>query len=85
MHPRLQPDLSLLFDLPATVAAGRIAGQARERDRFEQERLDFHERVRRAYLERARSAPQRITVIDADQSRETVARQLEEAVARICS
>jgi len=85
VHPRLQPDLSLLFDLPATVAAGRIAGQARERDRFEQERLDFHERVRRAYLERARSAPQRITVIDADQSRETVARQLEEAVARICS
>lgn len=41
----LQPDLSLLFDLPAAVAAGRIAGQARDRDRFEQERLDFHERL----------------------------------------
>ncbi|EXI71072.1 MAG TPA: dTMP kinase [Candidatus Accumulibacter phosphatis] len=85
VHPLLQPDLSLLFDLPAAVAAGRIAGQARTRDRFEQERLDFHERVRLAYLERARLAPRRITVIDADQSPEKVGRQLEEAIARFCS
>jgi len=85
VHPLLQPDLSLLFDLPAAVAARRIAGQARARDRFEQERLDFHERVRLAYLERARSAPRRITVIDAEQSPERVANQLEEAVARLCS
>ena len=85
VHPLLQPDLSLLFDLPATVAAERIAGQARDRDRFEQERCDFHERVRLAYLERARSAPQRITVIDASQSLEKVSKQLEEAVTRFCS
>ncbi len=85
VHPLLQPDLSLLFDLPAAVAAERIAGQAREPDRFEQERFDFHQRVRLAYLERARSAAQRITVIDAEQSREIVSKQLEEAVARLCS
>jgi len=85
VHPLLQPDLSLLFDLPAAVAARRIADQARDRDRFELEQFEFHERVRLAYLERARSAAQRITVIDADQSPEIVSKQIEERLASLCS
>ncbi|MCM8611331.1 dTMP kinase [Accumulibacter sp.] len=84
VHPLLQPDLSLLFDLPAAVAARRIAEQARDRDRFEMEHVTFHERVRLAYLERARVAPQRITVIDADQSPERVSKQIEERISTLC-
>jgi dTMP kinase len=68
VHGHLQPDLTLLFDLPSAVAGLRIAAQARDRDRFEQERADFHERVRLAYLERAAAAPQRFAVVDADQA-----------------
>ena len=60
-----KPSLTLVFDVPAEVAAQR-RGQAREADRFEQEARDFFQRVRDAYLARARREPQRIKVIDAD-------------------
>ncbi|WP_434633265.1 dTMP kinase [Chromobacterium sp. CV08] len=63
----LQPDLTLLFDLPTEVAAGRMAG-TRVPDRFEQEAADFHRRVRAAYLRRAEEASQRIVVLDAGRS-----------------
>ncbi|MFN6961031.1 MAG: dTMP kinase [Rhodocyclaceae bacterium] len=63
-----QPDLTLLFDLPVEVAIQRMNGAARQLDRFEREKTDFHERVRAAYLARARQMPERIKVIDAQQS-----------------
>lgn len=84
VHGHLQPDLTLLFDLPFAVARERIALQTRELDRFEQERADFHERVRLAYLERAAAAGPRIRVIDADQPLETIKKLVEECVASIC-
>ena len=65
VHPDLQPDLTLLFDLPPAVAAARVASTGAEPDRFEREQRDFFERVRAAYLERAQGAPHRICVIDA--------------------
>ncbi len=66
VHPGLQPDLTLLFDLPPAVAAARVAGTGEAPDRFERERRDFFERVRAAYLERAEASNGRIRVIDAD-------------------
>jgi len=84
VHAHLQPDLTLLFDLPSLVAQRRITAQARALDRFERERLDFHERVRRAYLERAAAEPQRIHVIDADQTPEKVQNTLENIVITYC-
>jgi dTMP kinase len=60
----LAPDLTLLLDLP--VAHGRArASQRGTLDRIEAERDDFFERVRAAYLARARAEPQRFRVIDA--------------------
>jgi len=85
VHGHLQPDLTLLFDLPHSVAQGRIAAQARGLDRFEQERADFHERVRDAYLERAAAAPQRIHVVDANQTPVDIRKELEQTIASICS
>lgn len=84
VHGHLQPDLTLLFDLPFTVARERIVLQTRELDRFEQERADFHERVRLAYLERAATAPQRMKIIDADRSLEEIKKSVEENVLSIC-
>ena len=84
VHGHLQPDLTLVFDLPFSVARERIALQTRELDRFEQERADFHERVRQAYLERAAAAPQRIRVIDANRPLEEIKKTVEEITANIC-
>ena len=84
VHGHLQPDLTFLFDLPPEVAEERIAVQGRELDRFEQERADFHVRVRQAYLERAMSAPQRIKVINADQPLGLIKKQVDETLHKYC-
>ena len=84
VHGHLQPDLTLLFDLPSSIASRRIAAQARELDRFELERAEFHERVRLAYLDRAAAAPQRIRVIDADQAPELIETLIQETLIRYC-
>jgi dTMP kinase len=78
-----QPDLTLLFDLPIGIAAQRMAGAARQLDRFEQEKADFHERVRAAYLRRAEEDPARIRVIDSSQTIETIKKQLEEIISGV--
>ena len=84
VHGDLQPDLTLLFDLPLDVARERIVLASRVLDRFEQERADFHERVRQAYLERAHSAPARIHVVNAQQSIDNIRRELEKIVSIRC-
>ena len=60
----LQPDLTLLFDIPVEQGMKRVAGRG-EADRFEVESVRFFERVRAAYLERAAASPQRFRIIDA--------------------
>jgi dTMP kinase len=77
----LQPDLTLWFDLPASVAAQRRAA-ARAADRLEQEDLAFFDRVRAGYARRATAEPQRIVRIDADQPRESVWAQVAQAALR---
>lgn len=81
VHGHIQPDLTLLFDLPTEVARERIALTERHLDRFEQEKADFYARVRQAYLERAASYPDRIRVIQADHSLESVRKTLEDIIA----
>ena len=84
VHGHLQPDVTFLFDLEPVAAGERIAAQGRALDRFEQERSDFHVRVRQAYLERAASAPQRIRVINADQPLGAIKNLVEETVLTHC-
>jgi dTMP kinase len=84
VHGHLQPHLTLLFDLPSAVARRRIAAQERSLDRFEREQADFHERVRKAYLERAAAAAQRIRVIDADQAPDIIENLIKKAVVDYC-
>jgi dTMP kinase len=63
---RRDPDRTYLFDLPVDAALARVAKRrGASFDRFEEEDRDFHERVRAAYLRRARKEPRRFVVIDA--------------------
>ncbi len=72
VHPGLQPDLTLLLDLPASSAAQRLRAQARIADRFEQESEAFFARVRQQYLDLASEQPTRWRVIDASGGLEQV-------------
>lgn len=60
----LLPDVTFLLDVPAEVAKNRHNEAGRQYDRLEAEALDFHERVRHAFLGRAKDHPERIIVID---------------------
>jgi len=78
----LQPDLTLLFDIPIEVARQRLASNA-SLDRFELEQGEFFERVRQAYLARATKMPQRFIVIEAEKSISEVKQKLSEVIATL--
>ena len=84
VHGQLQPDLTFVFDLAPQIAGERISGQRRELDRFEQEKADFHDRVRSAYLQRAQECPERIRVIDAAMPIAEIERLVEKELATLC-
>lgn len=79
VHGDLQPDLTLLLDLPVELGLARAAKRS-DADRFEREPAAFFERVRNAYLARARSAPGRFSIIDASLSPDEVWAQIEIAL-----
>jgi dTMP kinase len=78
----LQPDLTLLFDVPVAVSLARLA-EARTPDKFERENADFFEKLRRSYLARAAENPARFRVIDANQSLEKVKVLVADIIASI--
>lgn len=63
VHPHLQPDLTLLFDVPLEVARARLDA-TRSLDKFEQEKTDFFAATRNEYLRRAAQFPQRFRLVD---------------------
>jgi dTMP kinase len=78
----LQPDITILFDVPVEISIARLAG-ARSPDKFERESADFFTRIRNAYLERASKNPQRFRVIDGSKSLEEVAKAVKDVIATI--
>lgn len=82
VHPDLQPDLTLFFDVPVEVARQRLSNNV-SLDRFEQEQADFFERVRAGYYKRIQENPQRYVVIDAAQTLDIVKYKLEEIILTI--
>jgi dTMP kinase len=83
VQARLQPDLTILFDVSPGVARQRT-GRKRGPDRFERERAAYYRRVHDAYRRRARENPRRIRVLDAAGSRSEVKAKLEEILTRFC-
>jgi dTMP kinase len=82
VHGDLQPDLTLLFDVANEVAQARLSA-TREPDRFELEKMDFHARVRQAYLRRAERFPERIRIIDGSGTLDEVRTQLVAILERV--
>ncbi len=85
----MSPDLTLLFDCPVEIGLARTAQRRAQsksdrpqEDRFEREKLEFHERVRQGFLELARAEPGRFRVIDASGSIEQVTEQVRELIDR---
>jgi dTMP kinase len=80
----MKPNLTVLVDVPVEVGQGRK--QSDVLDRLEQERVEFHERVREGYLRTARRAPGRFKVVDgalpADELERLVFRYVEEVLKR---
>ncbi|MDO7597629.1 MAG: dTMP kinase [Pseudomonadota bacterium] len=64
----LKTDVTFLFDLPVEIGQQRVLSRNQGIDRFEQEKVDFFQRIRERYLKRAQQEPNRIKVIDASKS-----------------
>lgn len=62
----LTPDLTVVLDVSAEVAAARLAGRARQADRYERMDRGFHERVREGFREIARAEPGRCVLVGAN-------------------
>lgn len=83
VQSRLQPDLTILFDVSPAVGRRR-ASRKRSPDRFERERTAYHRRVRAAYRRRARENSRRVRVLDAGGTKAEVKVQLEEILTSFC-
>nr|WP_294840445.1 dTMP kinase [uncultured Methylotenera sp.] len=78
----LQPDLTLLFDVPVEVSMQRLSA-ARTPDKFERESAEFFTRIRNAYLQRAQQNPTRFKVIDSNRPLDEVAQSVAQAIASL--
>lgn len=80
------PDLTLLFDVDPEIGLSRISkNAAREVNRLDLEKLDFHKRVRNTFLQLAAQYPDRYIIIDASKSREEVAlATLDAILSKLC-
>jgi len=80
---RIKPGLTVLLDL--SVEAGLARKKDEKRDRFEQEAIDFHRRVRRGYLTMAQAEPDRWLVVDAAQAKAKIADIIWRKVSQLLS
>jgi dTMP kinase len=84
VHPHLQPDLTLLFDVPLEVARQRL-DSTRDLDKFEQEKEEFFAATRNEYLRRAAEFPQRFRIIDSSRPIPQIRQELSALVNDLCS
>lgn len=80
VHPDIEPDLTLLLDIPVELGMARIGRRDDRPDRFEQTDRAFLERVRQGYLAQAKALPERFAVIDASKDLEEVQRDITRAL-----
>ncbi len=79
----LKPDLTVLLDISAEEGLARK--RAEKQDRFEQEDIAFHQRVREGYVKLAANDPQRWLVVDASQSKRKIAEIIWQRVSQLLS
>ena len=78
----MQPDLTLLFDVPVEVSAARLAS-ARTPDKFERESVEFFTKIRNAYLDRALNNPNRFRIINSNQALENVKVEVKNVISSL--
>lgn len=78
----LQPDITLLFDVPVEISMQRLAA-ARSPDKFEREDAAFFTRIRQAYLQRAQQNPARFRIIDGSKSLDEVKNSVEVIISTL--
>jgi dTMP kinase len=83
VHPSLQPNLTLYFDVAPDIARSRLE-QSRSPDRFEREDAAYFTRVRQTYLQRAAEAPNRIKVVNAQRALDIIQKELEIYLLMVC-
>ena len=75
-----KPDLTLVFDVDVETSMKRVG---KEKDRMESAGIDFHNRVRKGYLELAKQEPKRIKVLDATKSIEEIHKDVINILAKV--
>ncbi len=84
----LTPDITFLLDCPVELGLSRtvrrrsVSATVKGDDRFENEKLEFHEKVRQGFLDLARAEPARFHIIDASHSEQEVFAAVREIVDR---
>ena len=78
----LQPDLTLLFDVPVEISVARLAS-ARTPDKFERESSEFFTKIRNAYLDRANKNPNRFCIINSNQALDDVKVEVENIISTL--
>jgi dTMP kinase len=76
-----RPDLTLILDLPVEAGLARAAARCGAETRYESLPRDFHERVRKGFLEIAKAEPRRCAIVDASNDIDTVAAAIARTVA----
>lgn len=85
VHGDIQPDLTLIFDLPPEESKRRLGNTGKNPDKFESQSVDFFADVRQGYLDRAASDPTRVKIIDSRPSLANVKKAVAEQVADFLS
>lgn len=71
----VEPDLTFYLDIDPRIGIARASKRSQEKDRMEQEGLEFHEKIRAAFLALAKKEPHRIHLLDATKSPEALLQQ----------
>ncbi len=78
--PAFEPDLTLLLDLPVDIGLARMASRGGQDDRYQQKKLEFHQKLRDAYLWLAKKYDSRFHIVDASMGQGAVAAAIQNAV-----
>lgn len=76
-----RPDLTLILDVPAKIGLARVASRGGAADRFEQEGLAFHNKLRQGFRALARAEPERCKLIDAAHDPDRVTEDIRQVVS----
>jgi dTMP kinase len=79
-HSDIQPDLTLLFDLPVEESLRRLGKTGKNPDKFERQDAKTFEDIRNGYLERQKLSPERIRIIDSSKSLDEVKKQVADVI-----